>query len=71
MVCLENPMVTRSLVGYSPWGHKESDNTVHRPERPAGSKHSSTRGLWPPEQLERQAGFPSSLESLQGRRDLT
>ena len=36
------------------------DITVHRPERPAGSTHSSTRGLWPPEQLERQAGFPSS-----------
>ena len=24
--CLENPM-DRSLVGYSPWGHKESDTT--------------------------------------------
>ena len=24
--CLENPM-ERSLVGYSPWGHKESDTT--------------------------------------------
>ena len=23
--CLENPMEGRSLVGYSPWGHKESD----------------------------------------------
>ena len=33
---------------------------VHRPQRPAGSTHSSTRGLRPPEQLERQAGFPSS-----------
>ena len=27
---------------------------------PAGSTHSSTRGLRPPEQLERPAGFPSS-----------
>ena len=26
---------------------------VHRPQRPAGSTHSSTRGLRPPEQLER------------------
>ena len=25
--CLENPMEGRSLVGYSPWGHKESDTT--------------------------------------------
>ena len=33
---------------------------VHRPQRPAGSTHSSTRGLSPSEQTERQAGFPSS-----------
>ena len=25
--CLENSMDGRSLVGYSPWGHKESDMT--------------------------------------------
>ena len=25
--CLENPRGLRSLVGYSPWGHKESDMT--------------------------------------------
>ena len=25
--CLENPMDKRSLEGYSPWGHKESDTT--------------------------------------------
>ena len=25
--CLENPMKQRSLAGYSPWGHKESDMT--------------------------------------------
>ena len=25
--CLENPHGQRSLVGYSPWGHKESDLT--------------------------------------------
>ena len=23
--CLENPLEQRSLAGYSPWGHKESD----------------------------------------------
>ena len=25
--CLENPHGQRSLVGYSPWGHKESNTT--------------------------------------------
>ena len=25
--CLENPHRQRSLAGYSPWGHKESDAT--------------------------------------------
>ena len=35
---------------------------VHRPQRPAGSTHSSTRGLRPPEQLERQAEFHSSTQ---------
>ena len=25
--CLENPMDGEALVGYSPWGHKESDMT--------------------------------------------
>jgi len=27
LACLENPHVQRSLVGYSPWGCKESDMT--------------------------------------------
>ena len=25
--CLENPYGQRSLAGYSPWGHRESDTT--------------------------------------------
>ena len=25
--CLENPYGQRSMAGYSPWGHKESDTT--------------------------------------------
>ena len=25
--CLENPQEPKSLLGYSPWGHKESDTT--------------------------------------------
>ena len=37
-----------------------TDTPVHRPETPAVSTHSSTRGLRLPEQLERQAEFPSS-----------
>ena len=41
---------------------------VHRPQRPAGSTHSSTRGLRPPEQLERPAGFPSSALSSNRKR---
>ena len=27
--CLGNPMDKRSLAGYCPWGHKESDTTKH------------------------------------------
>ena len=26
-LCLENPHGQRSLAGYSPWGHEESDTT--------------------------------------------
>ena len=37
-----------------------TDTLVHRPETPAGCTHSTTRGLRPPENLERQAEFPSS-----------
>ena len=27
--CLKNPQGQRSLAGYSPWGHDESDTTKH------------------------------------------
>ena len=37
-----------------------TDSPVHHPEKPAGSTHSSTRGLRLPEQLERQPEFHSS-----------
>ena len=37
-----------------------TDTPVHRPEKPAGYKHSSTSGLSPREQLERQVEFHSS-----------
>ena len=37
-----------------------TDTLVHHPEKPAGSTHSSTRGLRLPEQLERQPEFHSS-----------
>ena len=36
------------------------DNPMHHPEKPAGSTHSSTRGLRAHEHLERQEEFPSS-----------
>ena len=35
--CLENPHGQRSLAGYSPWGHKESDTT----ERLNTAEHST------------------------------
>ena len=49
-------------------------NPVHRPENPTGSTYSSTTGLSPLKQRERQAEFPSSdktrpnspLPTLQG-----
>ena len=36
--CLENPHGQKSLVGYSPWGRKESDTTEEL--RPAQHRHS-------------------------------
>ena len=36
--CLENPRGQRSLVGYSPWCHKESDMT----EQLSTAQHSTT-----------------------------
>ena len=36
-VCLENPHGQRILVGYSPWGHKESDIT----EQLSTAQHST------------------------------
>ena len=33
--CLENPHGQRSLVSYSPWGHKESDMTERLSTAPA------------------------------------
>ena len=59
----KNPM-PRHLFEGNPVGEgtkrRGTDTPVHHPETPAGSIHSSTRGLRPPEQLERQAEFPSS-----------
>ena len=31
---LENPQGQKSLAGYSPWGHKESDTTEHSTAQP-------------------------------------
>ena len=55
--------------GFDPWAGKIPGRREWLPtpvflpgesHGPAGSTHSSTRGLRPPEQLERPAGFPSS-----------
>ena len=37
--CLENPHEQRSLAGYSPWGHKESDMTERLSTAQAASSH--------------------------------
>ena len=37
--CLENPQGQRSLVGYSPWGHKESDTTE-------AAEHTAPPEVW-------------------------
>ena len=37
--CVENPHGQRSLAGYSPWGHKESDTT----EKLSTAQHKTTR----------------------------
>ena len=41
---------------------RRGTDTVHRPEKPAGYKHSSTSGLSAREQLERQVEFHSSTQ---------
>ena len=38
------------------------DTPVHHPEKPVASKYSSTRGLSPLEQFERQAEFHASTQ---------
>ena len=40
-----------------------TDTPVHRPEKPIGSKYSSTSGLSPHEHLEWQAGFHASTQA--------
>ena len=42
-----------------------TDTPVHRLEKPAGFKYSSTSGLSPCEQLKRQAEFHLSCEGVQ------
>ena len=40
ILCLENTHGQRSLAGYSPWGHKESDTT----ERLSTAEHKVSPG---------------------------
>ena len=44
--CLENPHEPRSLAGYSPWGHRESDMTEHTRHRKYYHSASSEVGVW-------------------------
>ena len=48
--CLENPHGQRSLVGFSPWGHKESDMTERRSLHYKGREphfvHHCLSGTW-------------------------
>ena len=61
---LDQDLMPGDLFEGSPVGEgttrRDTVTPVHRPETPAGATHSSTRGWRPPEQLERQAEFPSS-----------
>ena len=43
--CLENPHGQRSLVGYSPWGCKESDTTERLSARAHTHTHTHTLSL--------------------------
>ena len=43
--CLENPHGQRCLVGYSPWGHKESDMTEWLNTRQSTSREASST-IW-------------------------
>ena len=61
---LDLPEITgtsRGNQGFPAPTRKRPRESFFNPQRPAGSTHSSTRGRRPPEQLERPAGFPSSL----------
>ena len=42
--CLKNPHEQRSLVGYSPWGHQESDMTEQLSTQ--GTGHSKSMCIW-------------------------
>ena len=41
--CLENPHGQRSLMGYSPWGHKESDMTEQLSTHSRTSREASSQ----------------------------
>ena len=42
--CLENPHGQRSLAGYSPWGHRQSDTTEHSTGQGMHKVHKSLKG---------------------------
>ena len=60
--CLENPQGQRSLAGYSPWDHKESDRTV-----PLNTAQHELSSVLSSPLFTRE---PSSTKSLAGRKAL-
>ena len=58
--CLENRNGQRSLAGYSPWGHKESDTTEHiRTQCPRTKGRSHIQGF-----LQLLTAWPQKLHSV-------
>ena len=75
--CLENPYGQRSLVGYSPWGCKESDmteqlSTAHsiskQRERLHGSVTGGTRALTPAAEADGRTGIIMKTSQQRGFR---
>ena len=54
--CLENPRGQKSLVGYSPWSHEESDKTA----RLSRAQHSNQYIIWIRERKTRNGVYPTN-----------
>ena len=65
--CLENPHGQRSLVGYSPWGHKESD-TAEVTSHTHTHTHTHTKKVTFGCELEREMGIHKNRSWVPTRR---